>query len=144
MENTEEELKKDREEPERVEPRGPGFWSKVGDFLEKSGLKEELEIQSAELLKRGIKAAFHEVGRSIDSAGTTFHPGPGASSGTEDPEDPYVILGVRRDAPMDVVDAAYRTLSRQAHPDVGGSEAKQQRLNIAHETIQKERGPNSK
>ena len=31
--------------------------------------------------------------------------------------DPYAILGISRDAPMDEVKAAYRRLAREHHPD---------------------------
>lgn len=36
-----------------------------------------------------------------------------------DKSDPYYILGVRRDAPMWVIKAAFRALSREYHPDTG-------------------------
>jgi len=37
----------------------------------------------------------------------------------DDPEDPYNILGVRRDASTIVVKAAFRSLAREYHPDTG-------------------------
>ena len=36
-----------------------------------------------------------------------------------DPSDPYYILGVRKDAPMWVVRAAFRALSKEYHSDTG-------------------------
>lgn len=36
---------------------------------------------------------------------------------TIDPTDPYYILGVRHDAPMWVIKAAFRALNRAYHPD---------------------------
>jgi len=37
-----------------------------------------------------------------------------------DADDPYVVLGVRHDAPFEDVRAAYRQLMRQHHPDTAG------------------------
>lgn len=49
--------------------------------------------------------------------------------------DPYEILGVRSDAPMDIIDAAYRAQAKRLHPDVGGDPAAMQALNEAYERI---------
>ena len=49
--------------------------------------------------------------------------------------DPYLILGIRSDAPKEVAEAAYRALSRYAHPDAGGSDQKQAVLNAAIEAV---------
>jgi len=37
----------------------------------------------------------------------------------DDPEDPYNVLEVRRDASSIVVKAAFRSLAREYHPDTG-------------------------
>ena len=37
-------------------------------------------------------------------------------------EDPYRVLGVRRDATTDEIHDAYRRLARRLHPDVGGAD----------------------
>jgi DnaJ-domain-containing protein 1 len=52
----------------------------------------------------------------------------------------YVALGVLPSAPRAVIEAAYRALAKDAHPDVGGSEARMRALNAAMTTIRKERG----
>jgi hypothetical protein len=52
----------------------------------------------------------------------------------------YMTLGVLPSAPRTVVEAAYRALAKDAHPDVGGSEARMQALNAAMTAIRKERG----
>lgn len=57
----------------------------------------------------------------------------GESSSSSD--DPYSILGVQHGAPLAVAEAAYRVLSRSAHPDVGGSAEAFHRLQIAIERI---------
>ena len=54
--------------------------------------------------------------------------------------DAYSILGVNKDAPDEVVKAAYRVLAVKNHPDKpGGSKTKMQELNGAWEAISKER-----
>ena len=55
--------------------------------------------------------------------------------------DPYYILGVRHDAPMSVVKAAYRTLSWKLHPDTGteSNDAKFKQVQEAYEFIEQER-----
>lgn len=45
----------------------------------------------------------------------------------------HEVLGVSPDAPAAVITAAYRALSKTAHPDGGGSEAKWQQLRTAYE-----------
>lgn len=52
---------------------------------------------------------------------------------------PYGVLGVAPDAPMDVIEAAYRAQAKRLHPDTGGSTEQFQRLNEAIAAIRKER-----
>lgn len=54
--------------------------------------------------------------------------------------DPYEVLGLRPDAPDDLVDSSYRALSKKAHPDAGGSEDAFRELTAAHEAVKKVRG----
>jgi hypothetical protein len=51
--------------------------------------------------------------------------------------DPYEILGVRSDSPVEVIDAAYRAQAKRLHPDVGGDEAAMGELNEAYERIKR-------
>ena len=53
--------------------------------------------------------------------------------------DPYEVLGVRPDSPVEVLEAAYRALAKKLHPDAGGSEAGMKDLNEAMERIKQER-----
>lgn len=50
---------------------------------------------------------------------------------------PYSTLGVAPDAPQEVIQAAYRALSRIYHPDVPktGNSIKMQRINSAYEVV---------
>ena len=54
--------------------------------------------------------------------------------------DPYELLGVRPDAPLEVAEASYRALARARHPDQGGSTEAMQELNDAIERVRRERG----
>jgi len=47
----------------------------------------------------------------------------------------YEVLGVEADAPQDEIKAAYRRLSRQVHPDQGGSGALFRKVTEAYETL---------
>jgi hypothetical protein len=51
----------------------------------------------------------------------------------------YRLLYMHPDAPMEVVKAAYRALSRIVHPDLGGSSEKMKALNAAFEAIKRHR-----
>jgi regulator of replication initiation timing len=55
-------------------------------------------------------------------------------------DDPYAILHVNRDAPPEVIEAAHRALAKIHHPDVGGSDAAMQRLNLARDIILRRHG----
>lgn len=50
------------------------------------------------------------------------------------------VLGVNRDASKDTVQAAYRRLAKQNHPDVGGDKDQFIRVQTAWERARKERG----
>ena len=72
----------------------------------------------------GRKDRARQLGRALDAAAPQA----------------YVALGVLPSAPRAVIEAAYRALAKDAHPDVGGSEARMRALNAAMTTIRKERG----
>lgn len=54
------------------------------------------------------------------------------------PSGPYAVLHLVQGAPLVVCEAAYRALSRAAHPDAGGSNEAMRKLNLAIEQIRKE------
>jgi hypothetical protein len=54
--------------------------------------------------------------------------------------DPYEVLGVRPDADVAVIDAAYKARAKAVHPDVGGSHEEAKEVNEAYERIKDERG----
>lgn len=52
-----------------------------------------------------------------------------------DPMDPYVVLGLVRDATPEQIKKAYRDKARDAHPDKGGSDEDFQILRLAYDTL---------
>ena len=59
--------------------------------------------------------------------------GPGPDGVADDPDDPFVVLGVAPTASPAELAAARRRLARTLHPDAGGDAAAMQRLNAAYE-----------
>lgn len=56
-------------------------------------------------------------------------------------DDPYAHLFVMATAPKEVVDAAYKALSRKYHPDAGGGDdEKMKLLNVSLDVIYKDKG----
>ena len=58
-------------------------------------------------------------------------------------EDPYSVLGISKDAPDTVVDAAYRALVKEKHPDNGGDPDEFKIVNEAYEKIKSNESGNS-
>lgn len=54
--------------------------------------------------------------------------------------DPYKVLGVLPDAPDEVVKAAHKAQARKHHTDLGGDGVMMSKINVAYETIGRERG----
>jgi hypothetical protein len=50
----------------------------------------------------------------------------------------WEVLGVKRDWPLDAIEAVYRTKVEKAHPDRGGSIEEMSRLNAARDEARKE------
>jgi molecular chaperone DnaJ len=55
--------------------------------------------------------------------------------------DPYVVLGVRRQASPDEIARAYRRAARSTHPDGGGSGAGSERFRLVSDAYQVLRDP---
>lgn len=55
------------------------------------------------------------------------------------PRSPYAVLGVQPDAPLAVVEAAWKAQLKSAHPDAGGTAAAAAEVNGAMDAIRKER-----
>lgn len=72
------------------------------------------------------------IGRSVQDAYMQL-------AAPQSQRDPYEVLGLRSDCALEVADAAYRQLAKQAHPDRGGSAEAMAELNAAIETIRDQR-----
>jgi len=62
-----------------------------------------------------------------------------SSSGntTVNSEDPWLILHLREGAPRAIIDAAFRVLAREHHPDRGGDEEQFKRVQSAYAKLSK-------
>jgi hypothetical protein len=58
-----------------------------------------------------------------------------------DMDDPYSVLAVARGAPESVVDAAYRALAKENHPDNGGDPENFKSIKQAYESIKSDTDP---
>lgn len=56
------------------------------------------------------------------------------------PDPWWTVLGVAQDAPIAVISAAYRALSKDVHPNAGGERAEWDRLSAAYEAAKRDRG----
>jgi len=54
-------------------------------------------------------------------------------------ENPYIVLGVRKDDPPELIDAVYRVKAKFYHPDRGGDKEKFLKIKEAYEKIKSER-----
>lgn len=102
------------EELKLVIPRGYRQWDKEDKswYVEPSYAEEATELFWQ----------FFPDGDSYDLA-RVYH----------EPPDWARVLFVQEDAPMQVIEAAYRTLAKMYHPDAGGSEKKMIAINEAIE-----------
>ena len=50
--------------------------------------------------------------------------------------EPWHVLYLRPGAPAELVEAAYKTLAKLHHPDVGGSNDRMREINLAYERLQ--------
>lgn len=58
-----------------------------------------------------------------------------ALPGGESYIDPYELLGVRPDAPLEDIEAMYKIKAKRTHSDVGGSDGAMKQLNAAIERV---------
>jgi len=79
---------------------------------------------------------YPPIGSGVGGTGT--HDGPTSNRAGSEP-DPYEVLGIRPDAPLDVAEAAYRARAKKAHPDAGGRDDEMRELNAAIESIRAKR-----
>lgn len=84
----------------------------------------------ADIIQRLLEAVFIDV--EMDSERTTSPPPSDRAPRTE-----YTVLHLLPSAPPELVESAYKCLSRMHHPDAGGATATMQELNAAVATIRR-------
>ncbi|GGL57467.1 J domain-containing protein [Halocalculus aciditolerans] len=130
----------------RASPDDPGFvlrWTMEGD-------QYAVACDAYSRLRDNVRTVYHYVSekrmmgsRPVKTGGSEFA-NARLPPGDEDAVDgtvvahsrpPHEVLGVDADAPENVVKAAYRALTKEHHPDHGGSNEKQAELNAAREAM---------
>ena len=119
---------------------GPG--KVLRDFLQRTGLNDDLEELVAHVARQGIKDLWKTF-TPTDGSQPVFNLPPDqpfveAKGG--DPDDPYVVLGVHRNTPPEIMKAVYLAWAKNHHPDVGGDSETFKRVNVAWDKIKEERG----
>ena len=108
--------------------------------------REETALANLELLAKAVEwirmAHVRRVDGLVVKLLRQMYPEPQAASPPPPPRQdrvhstgPYATLHIADDAPLSVAEAAYRALSRQAHPDAGGTHERMRALNLAIEQI---------
>jgi hypothetical protein len=107
--------------------------------------RAEREAERREQLRRERETrAARRRTRYTNSRRKKEHPPPGPEEDEEEDvdeetgEDPYVVLGVRSDAPEEVIKAAYKAQAKRFHSDLGGDDAEMRRVNAAFEAIRRQ------
>ena len=127
---------KRRRKPEE----GPG--KMLRDFLQRTGLNEDLEDVVAHLAREGI-ANLWQTFTPISHEQPAFNLPPDepyVRPTKGDPDDPYVVMGVHRNTPPEIMKAVYLAWAKHHHPDVGGDAETFKRVNVAWDEIKAERG----
>ena len=107
--------------------------------------REETALENLELLAKAVEwirmAHVRRVDGLVVKLLRQMYPEPQAAPPPPPRQDrvgstgPYATLHIANDAPLAVAEAAYRALSRQAHPDAGGTHERMRALNLAIEQI---------
>ena len=94
-------------------------------------------IEALRLIEsRGVSGLVRDIFAQLPPpAGELATTAPSAAS------DPYATLGVTRTLPLAAIEAVWKALLREAHPDAGGSTEHAAVLNAAMDAIRKERSP---
>ena len=112
------------------------------DFLQRTGLNDDLEELVAHVARQGIKDLWKTF-TPIDGSQPAFDLPPSqpfVEAKKDDPDDPYIVLGVHRNTPPEIMKAVYLAWAKNHHPDVGGDSETFKRVNVAWDKIKEERG----
>jgi len=112
------------------------------DFLRRTGLNDDIEELVAHVARQGISNLW-ETFTPISQEQPAFKLPPDEPylrPSNDNPDDPYVILGVHRNTPPDIMKAVYHAWAKHHHPDVGGDAETFKRVNVAWGKIKEEKG----
>lgn len=95
----------------------------------KTGLNtyDRIEVTAGALLGHGCFGTLVVTGVSLDG-NITIAVMVGPISAAISTDNPFDVLGLHRSANLDEVELAFRTLSKEMHPDVGGDKEAFERL----------------
>ena len=112
------------------------------EFLHRTGLDDDIEQLVAHVARQGLN--------NIWKTFTPIEEGPLQQKLPPDephvvdekgnPDDPYMIMGVHRNTPPEILKAVYLAWAKKHHPDVGGDSETFKRVNAAWDEIKKEKG----
>jgi len=94
--------------------------SSIKAWLDQSGLSETLQ----EVASRMVRSAIDALNQEEEEL-------------APDPKSPYGVLGLLPEAPLEVVEAAYRALAKKHHPDQGGDAEDFRRVTEAYQAIRR-------
>ena len=112
------------------------------DFLQRTGLNDDLEDLVAHITRQGINNLWQTfIPLGSDQPSFNLPPDePYVRSDNSDPDDPYVIMGIHRNTPPEIIKAVYKAWAVNHHPDKGGDSETFKRINVAYDQIKAERG----
>ena len=112
------------------------------DFLQRTGLNDDIEELVAHVARQGIKDLWKTF-TPIDASQPTFDLPPSqpfVEAKKDDPDDPYVVMGIHRNTPPEIMRAVYKAWAVNHHPDKGGDSETFKRINVAWDKIKEEQG----
>jgi hypothetical protein len=117
----------------RFDPRSKHWYVKPDAYGELENFLSDMYVDFAAQVRREDRRESHSRPRPDWASGEKDWappPPPRAQA-----NDPYAALHLLPSAPMVLVKTAFKCLSRQLHPDAGGSHEEMVRLNAAYEQL---------
>jgi hypothetical protein len=112
------------------------------DFLHRTGLDDDIEQLVAHVARQGLNNIWKTFTPIEEGPLSQKLPPdePHVVKEKDNPNDPYVILGVHKNTPPEIMKAVYLAWAKNHHPDVGGDSETFKRVNTAWDEIKKEKG----
>lgn len=102
--------------------------------------KQARAVDNARVLFKAIEALRLNEVRGIDDVMREAYLRLPAPEQQVRERDPWEVLGLRDDAPNELIEPTYKALAKSKHPDAGGSEAAFKELHTAYERVKVMRG----